>query len=598
MKRLLVIILLLGALGIISVMPALATPVSELNALARYYPSDTPIFAAVRTDDAFFSELDGILAKIAAALPPGTVPPLTVVEAFDMALAEANPPLNFQQDIRPWLGDTMAFGVLEIPAQEGATSQMLRSRAFDDDAPVLVAVAITDRAAVTDFFVNGMTAGDVEFERSDEASYTLITPVEDEKTTIVIRDDVLFVTNRPDSATTIPDGSLASSAAFNETFALLPGDDYNVSVFMDFGAFLEAGMVNDPDAQELMGLFGGMFSAIGPQAWGATLLDGVSLTLDAAQRITDASAFEQLGLPLTSMKAINPAFAAHIPAGATLSIHSTDLNRSIGSLYDFLEKQIASMREMGVGDSDNLDEAAQGIAQVENTFTTFTGLDLRSDVLGWMTGDYALFIMPSPDLDVRSRFGIFRAFPVDFGLAVEVTDPAAAARTVQGLTEGAERIAALAAEQEGTSTPNRAQITISSETMMGAEVTVIRISGGNSPWPVELLMGANDEVMALGTRYAVQSILGRDGGLPSNAAYTRAQDYVLANAYSLGYFGPQSLLPLADLITAFADADDTEAARNAESARSLINLFQSASASQSVDAEGNAISRLVLTLSE
>jgi hypothetical protein len=87
----------------------------------------------------------------------------------------------------------------------------------------------------------------------------------------------------------------------------------------------------------------------------------------------------------------------------------------------------------------------------------------------------------------------------------------------------------------------------------------------------------------------VQSILGRDGGLPSNAAYTSAQDYVLENTYAFGYFGPQSLLPLADLVTTFADEDDAEAEQNADSVRNLINLISSASASQSIDADGNAI---------
>jgi hypothetical protein len=595
-------VFLLGALGIVGVLPALATPIGELNDLARYFPADTPIFAAVRTDDAFFSELDGIVAKVADALPPGIIPPVTIVEALDMALADAEPPMSFQEDIRPWLGDTMAFGVLEIPNEEGAARMLRRRPTFDGEAPVLVAVAITDRAAVTDFFVDGMTEADVEFERTDEADFTLITPtntsVEFAKETpiIVIRDDALFVTNQSDSATTLPDGSLASSAEFNETFALLPGDDYNISVFMDFGAFIEQGIANtsDPDTQEFMGLFGNMFSAIGPQAWGATLLDGVNLTLDAAQRITDPTAFETLGFPITNMTAIDPAFAVHIPAGATLSIHSTDLNRGFGSMFNFFDTMIGNMREMGLGDSDELDEAAEGIAQIENSFTTFTGLDLRDDVLAWMTGNYALFIMPSPDLDVSSRFSIFQTFPVDFGLAIEVTDPAAAAKTVEGLTEGVERLAALATEQEDA----QAEIEIGSDTIVGTDVTVISITGEDSPWPVELLMGANDEVFALGTRNAVQSILARDGGLPSNAAYTRAQDYVLENAYSLGYFGPQSLLPLTDLITTFAEEDDEEAEQNAETARNLLRLIQSASASQSIDSDGNAISRLVLTLSE
>jgi hypothetical protein len=90
------------------------------------------------------------------------------------------------------------------------------------------------------------------------------------------------------------------------------------------------------------------------------------------------------------MTAIDPAFAAHIPAGATLSLQSVDLNRSFGGMFNLFDTMIGNMREMGLGDSDELDEAAEGIAQLESSFTTFTGLDLREDVLAWMTGNYAV----------------------------------------------------------------------------------------------------------------------------------------------------------------------------------------------------------------
>lgn len=606
MKRILVIVFLLAALGITSVM---ATPVAELNDLARYFPADVPVFVAVRTDDAFFSELDGIIAKVAAALPSGAPAPDTIVEMLDKALADTEPPMSFQEDIRPWLGDTIAVGVLEIPERNGSSMEMLGRRApIDDESPVLVAVSITDRAAVTDFFINGMTESGTEFERTDVADVTIITPIESEatetpdgggsesskKVVFVIRDDALFITNQPESATTLPDSNLADNADFNETFALLPGDDYNITLYMDFGVFIKENIANDPDAEQVMGLLGGMFNAFGPQVWGVTLLDGVSLTFDAAQRITDPAAFEEFGFPITSISPIDPDFAAHIPAGATLAMHSTDLNRSFNGGFDMLEKMIADMSEMDLGNQSELEEATEGIAQIESAFTAFTGLDLREDVLPWMTGDYALFIMPNPKLNVRSQFGIFQTLPVDFGMAIEVTDSAAADKTVEGLTEAVERIAAMVEEQENAS----AKIELTTETIAGTDVSVITITSKESPWPVELLIGANDEVFALGTRNAVQAILTRDGGLPSDAAYSNAQAYVLENTYALGYFGPQSLLPLADLITAFADEDDDEAEQNAEAARKLIGLVQSAISSQTIDADGNAVTRVVITLSE
>ena len=85
-------------------------------------------------------------------------------------------------------------------------------------------------------------------------------------------------------------------------------------------------------------------------------------------------------------------------------------------------------------------------------------------------------------------------------------------------------------------------MTVSSETMVGTDVTVLTIKDSQLPWPVELLLAANDDVFAFGTRSAVQTILSRDGGLSSNPAYVRAQDFVLKDNVSLVYLGTDGLV--------------------------------------------------------
>lgn len=593
MKRILLVVLLVSALAI-SVMPALAIPVSDLNDLARYFPADTAVFAAARIDDAFFSELDGLIAKIAAIAPPGSIPPMSIVEELDKELADADPPLSFQEDIRPWLGNTVAFGVLELPMEDGTTTRLLRSQRLGDDAPVLVAVAINDRATVTDFLVKTLDENSEEYERTDEADYTIIDPVSGgDDGFIVIRDDVLLVSNLLDVATTLPDGSLSTSATFTDTFALLPESDYNVTAFINLPQLLDSAAQNDPDFSDVMGVFGNLFTAIGPQAWGATILDGASLTLDVAQKVDTRAAYEALGLPTELPGPIDPAFAARIPADTPLAFHSTNLGFTVQALFTMLDNQIEMMGAAGA-DADEIEEMKEGIAQIEASFMTFTGLDLREDVFNWMTGDHALFIKLNPELDLTSQFGLFQAFPVDFGLAVEVTDPAAAAATVDGLVEGLERLVALMAEQSDS----EAEAEITTETMVGADVSVLTITASDLPWPLELLIGANDEVFALGTRNAVSAIFSRDGGLPSNPAYVRAQNYVLPEPYSVAYLGTEGLLPLADLIEAFAQDDDEEAAQNAQAVRDILNLFPSGTISQRFDANGNSISRLVLMMAE
>lgn len=596
MKKILAVLLLITVLGI-GVVPTLAAPLVELNDLARYFPSDTAVFMASRIDDAFFEELDSLVARVANVLPPGTVPPMTIAEGLDMVLAEEDPPMTFQEDIRPWLGDTVAIGILEIPMQE--TSGFMRSprmngmNAMRDDAPALAAVAITDREAVTNFFVDAMENSTSEFERSDEADYTLFTNPENEDQIVVIRDDVLLVTNQADTATTLPDGSLSDSADFNDTFALLPETDYNISVFINLPQFLTEAMEQDPEAAEMMGMFGDFFNAIGPQAWGGTLLDEVSLTIDIAQQLDSTQAYEQFGLPSTPPPPVDPAFAARIPASAPLVYLATDISRSGLGFFTVIEQQVAAMVEADLADEEELTEMQEGIDQFEATFTTFTGLDLREDVLSWMTGQYAVFLMLNPELNLKNQFGLFTAFPVDFGVAIEATDPDAAAATVTGFTQAIERLAALSEEQED----NEAEVEISTETMFGTDVTVVTITSREAPWPIEVLMGANDDVFAIGTRNGVQAILSGDGGLAANESFTRAQTWTLDGAYNLAYLGPDGLAPLADLITTFAEEDDEDAAQLAQAVRDVLALIDSATVSQTLD-ENSSISRMSLNLSK
>ena len=116
MRRFLTAVLLTVTVLALSALPALATPISELTDLARFFPAQTPIFASARIDDAFFETLDGVVAKVGAALPAGAIPPMTIVQALDMALADATPPMQFQADIlgvpvsRPRRVTTQALG--------------------------------------------------------------------------------------------------------------------------------------------------------------------------------------------------------------------------------------------------------------------------------------------------------------------------------------------------------------------------------------------------------------------------------------------------------------------------------------------------------
>lgn len=586
MRKLLFVFTLMAIL-LLGVWPTLATPIDELNDLARYLPADTPIFISSRIDEAYFETLDGLIARVAAVAPPGSIPPVSIGQWLDQALAEEMPGVTFSGDVRPWMGDTLVVGVLEIPTDSSAPGRMLREM-DSDDAPMIFGVAITDRAAATSFITEAMTSNDTEFVQTDEADYTTIADPDGDGI-IVIRDDVILVSNQPETIASggVPDGSLQGNADFTDSFSRLPASDYNLGIYIDLGAFIQQAIEQDEEAAEMMSSMGPLFNALGPTAIGGTILEDVSLTLDIAQ-IIDPAIYEELGVPAAlELSPVDPAFAAHVPGGAPLAILGTGISTQFESAMAGFNLQA----EMLGSEGEEVDEMfQQGLA----TFTQFTGLDLQEDVISWMTGNYALFVMLNPELNTTSAFGVFQTFPVDFGIAIEATDPVKAAETVEGLTAGIEKALALIPSSED----EEVEIEITTETIVGTSTTVITATAPDAPWPIELLLGANGEVFALGTRNAVTAIFARDGGLPANTAYARAQDFVLENNISLAYLGPEGLLPLADLITAFDNSESDQAEATAQSMRDGLGLISSATISQSLDSDGTARSRLVLTLSE
>lgn len=588
MKKIILPLVLLTVLAL-SVVPALATPTAQLNDLARYFPADTPVFIASSIDTAYFETLDGLLARVAEIAPPGAIPITSISDALDMALADGLPGKTFSGDIRPWLGDTLAIGVLDIPMDEPLSSRgaLRRLNPGNGDAPFIMALAINDRAAATNFITSAMAANNSPAKQTEGDGFTLLEDPSDDETALVIRDDVILLSNQRDRLVKggLPDGSLQGNPAFADAFNNLPETDYNLTIYADVSPFIDEALASDPEAAATMGALMPLFNSIGPVTMGGTILDNTSLILDGAMTF-DPATYAEVGLPsIFTLAPFDPGFAAHVPANAPLAIFGTSLNLQF-------ENMLASFNMQADALGEEVEDMQEGLEQAQGAFTEFTGLDLQEDVFGWMTGNYALFIALNPELNTSSAFGVFATVPADFGFAVEATDPVKAAALVEGLTQGLERsIAAFGGSDDET------EIAVTQETIVGASTTVITIKAEGAPWPIELLMGANGEVFALGTRNAVQAIFARDGGLPANAAYQQAGNYLLANAYSVTYLGTEGLLPLADLMEAFGE-DNNQMLMMAGVARDVLGLINSMSTSSSVDADGTTRGRFVLSLSE
>ncbi len=571
---LLILILLLGA------MPTLAVPPVDLNTLARYLPADAPVFVSLRTDDDFIQTLDTFITRINTAVPEGedTIPSLPVL--LDMAVGEMRPDATFADTIRPWLGDTAAFGFTSLDS-------LIDDSDSNNADNVVVAVSITDRELATSFLLGVIEENGGTFEQAEMDGYTLVSNPDADGALFILDDAILF-TQTADVLDL--DSAMADSLADNEIFtsrlALLPASDYNATVYISQSDLMEAVAASSPENAEAMGAFGDMFDSLGAQVWGFTILDGNSLVMDIAQEIADMTG---LGFTMASTGPVDPTFARFIPANVLASIHGTDLNTSVTGGLDNLQAMLESQAAMLDEADMNAADIEAGIAQVEQGFTAVTGLDLRTEFLSWMTGDYALFASINPQL-MGTISGSVAESPFELGFIVEVTDPAAAQTTVEGLSRSFTQLGALVGLDKESS--NGATAEVVTEEIAGTEVTILNIVSPDVPFVIEILLAANDNVFAVGTRQAVTAALTGDGGLASNPAYMQAQAYVLPDTTSLGWLSVAALQPVIDLAGAFGSADDAATAQN------IADLLTGGTLSSTIPADGITVSRAVLTFAE
>jgi hypothetical protein len=319
----------------------------------------------------------------------------------------------------------------------------------------------------------------------------------------------------------------------------------------------------------------GFLSAAAPQAVGFSLVNGGELVIDSAQLPGDTSALEEMGFVLpTSMAPVNFDFAAHVPADAPVVI----LGANLAETYDLLIQNLRAAMQLQVeAGNEEAEDFEEGLRFVEIGVRGLTGLDLQEDILGWMTGDYALFLNVNPE-----GIGSTTIMPLDFGLVFEATDPAAAQAVVDGIRE-----AITQSEPEN--------VTLTEETVSGIDAAVITAEPEDEPYPVEILVGANDEVFVIGTRNAfTAAVEPSNGGLAADAGFTAAQSRFLDDSAVVFYFTPQPLESLADILAA---SDDNDMQEGAGLIQILTALLDSGSITATYSEDGTR-GRFVLSLAE
>ncbi|HYO87274.1 MAG TPA: DUF3352 domain-containing protein [Candidatus Limnocylindrales bacterium] len=572
MKRFAFLLLALALL--LAVLPAAAQSTPDLTALAQYFPGQTPVYASLRTDDAYIATLEALRTRIAASLPAEAMGETTIPTALDGSVRDMlqMDDATFASAVRPWLGDTAAFGVLNLDS-------MMEQQ---NNAPYLVALSVTDRAAAEAFFAPlAARARDmVTVETTDAYTLYSIANNGNGPMALYIDNQVLLVTNKLEALPT--NGPLTSPLSEQEQFqraiASLPAETYNIGVYADYGAFMsaalaEASAMNTSDAA-MIAMIEPYFEAFGGTAVGFTLLDDRALTMDLAVGWDPTALPEAMG-DMSAMGPFDPAFALHLPAGTQLAIQGSNLSQSIQQGLD----SVAALQAMesASGSSNSAPSGQEVLAGINFLVRGATGLDLQDDVLSWMTGQYAVGMSIDFEAVMSAAFG--GDVPPDvlsFSIVIENTDNQGAEALVSGISQ------ALANYVTPEITND---VTVADETIGGAPAVILTdVASG-----FQLAAGGNDAVFALGTPDMVRAALAPDGGLNGDAAYQESLTWAVANApvylYASGDFFNSAIN-----LSMFGMQVQQEVA-------DLAPLFSSSSISENYD-DTAIIARFVLTLAE
>lgn len=476
-------------LFMLAIVPASATDTAAgVFRLASHVPAQAGVFVGVRIDDAHIAAIDGVLARFEATASAVT----GNQEDFPDTLGVVTQITDFKredlEEALSYTGDHFALANLQ---PDGDLSKLM------------LVIELTDRAALEARFVDD--AGSRFMRQEDAGRYHVYFNGEDGRDGVfMFADDLLMVFSAGTlDVATIASGDypkLADDADFQTIIGALPAESYNIAGYASrtqvpytpFGDFTMGGM-----------------------ALAATIIDGTTLTLDAAF----GNAHSLIGT------SINPDFSASIPAGAGAVIHSANIRQLINGI-------------------DNLNGLADNPAASDeiNEKLAENGLSL-ADLYAWSSSDFAFYLGGDFSSLATQIWGTDEQnTPIWMesllmGGVFAVSDPAAA-QTFKSQLD--------ATIKEELSTMET--VTFSEETVNGVPLTVIRITpsaeelGGAS---FVVAYGTSDTTFAIGAYSAVTAIFNNTGGINASASYQDAMQYWLASPSAVLWIDGVTLANLA-----------------------------------------------------
>lgn len=580
----------IGAIALVAVIAFFVLRGGGGGALASIYgadkmPNTFSMYASIRTDDGYINSLNDIFVRfrdpIAQVMRDVTgssqgIDSLTLPNLLDQLVQSSRIGTNFNSSIRSWLGNYAAIG--------GGISLT----GFGAD--FIIAIAITNKAEATNFVRANFVVDPDDWSESQNGDFTIFTlsypssEPEANRQAIAINNDALYMVSRgaliPTSALSSP---LSADNKFTATLSALPAGSYNITLYANIDTLLGMARL---DWQILRAI--NLLGMNGTIAAGATILDGRSFTIDMALKpsTTGQTAFTAISTP------IDLDFARFMPQNTLLMAQGANLKQT----YDV---GISLLRTSATG-SQIVDQALQQISSA----TSIIGLNFQSDIIDWLTGDYAIYmavdinrlisIASNPSSALSGDLG------VELGLLIKVTDSGKASNIVERLAG----VIGLAGSQIG--------LRIDREQIGGANAVIIDLS--NLRLPLKFVIGANNDVLVVGTYNSARDALNGSGGLNGGGRYRDALGYMLGNSTILAYVD-RDVLQFAVLLATWGPSinnvfnniiggsirsssipSQTQIQQLQNTASRLINLFNSSTITTAVLADGTFLARANIIL--
>lgn len=523
MKKALLGLMLVLVTGLLAPM-AYAVEVDEgPTSMAQYFGADTTFFFAGRIDDAYLSELNSVLNRVLASVPDSANLPLPA-ELNLRALLEgqlAAAPFTLDE-LRGFLGDYVAVGISNYGAL--LTNDI-------EQSGIVIAVALSDSAALVSFLEANVPNLPRPTTEGDAQVYVI-----NNETQLVINSDVLYIVpataSLPDRAAT-----LNSAESFTNAIGALPADAYNIVGYFDYQAlFTELGQASPSTMSmmtpEMMGLLPNDL------ALGLTILDDSVLTIDM---VTDQMIEGVMTTPISSD------FASNLPADTDLLVWGSDLGSYVNYTLTTLPQSLAA-----ADPSLSVEDINQQIETALQQFEAATNIDLREDVLSWLTSDYALYTsvdLPELIKIVASasggRFSDTPVLPVEFGFVAATSDAATTTETVIKVVTLLKAALANAGDE----------VTVTDLTdgpLTGVEISITApVQGDSGTTSLSFLIGSNEDIFFVGTRGAFDSVQSGEN-LSSGDTYTRALSYAVPNQSMFVYADDEGITTFVGSIASLA----------------------------------------------